>query len=113
MAKKGDVARQDVMDTIIKAFKDIDSYCCTADKKIYVWAQDGAGGEKLQFAVSITMPKTPVLAGGEVSGNEGAWSDAPKTGTAASSTASSPAPVELSAADKAKVQELMRRLNVS
>lgn len=109
MAKKGDVARQDVMDTIIKAFKDIDSYCCTADKKIYVWAQDGPGGEKLQFAVSITMPKTPVLAGGEVGGNEGAWSDAPKTGTAATS---SPTPVELSAADKAKVQELMEKLGV-
>ena len=107
--KKGDVARQDVMDTIIKAFKDIDALETVQDKKVYVWAQDGAGGEKIQFAISITAPKTPVLAGGEVGGNEGAWSDAPKTGTAATS---SPAPVELSAVDKAKVQELMEKLGV-
>ena len=49
MAKRGDAARADVMDTIVRAFKDVDALEGVVDKKIYVWAQDGAGGEKIQF----------------------------------------------------------------
>lgn len=111
MAKRGDAARADVMDTITKAFKDIDAFEGIVDKKIYVWAQDGVGGEKIQFAISITAPKTPVTCGGTVSGNEAPWESAPQTSGAASSTPN--VPIELSAADKQKVASLMASLGLN
>lgn len=109
--KRGDAARADVMDTIVRAFKDVDALEGVVDKKIYVWAQDGAGGEKIQFAISITAPKTPVTCGGAVNGNEAPWESAPQTSPAASSA--SKVPIELSAADRAKVQELMTQLGLN
>lgn len=110
MAKKGETARADVMDTIAKAFKDIDAFETIADKKIYVWAQDGAGGERIQFAISITAPKTPVLAAGSNGSTDGAWSEdnAPKGGVGTAAT-----PMELSAEDKAKVKALMDSLGLN
>jgi len=108
--KRGEQARADVMDTIVRAFKDVDAYECTADKKIYVWAQDGAGGERIQFAVSITAPKNPVLAGGTPTSSDVPWDEAPQTSTPAVNASSTP--MELSADDKAKVQALMEQLGL-
>lgn len=110
MAKRAEQARADVMDTIIKAFKDVDAFEVCADKKIYVWAQDGAGGEKIEFAISITAPKTPVFAGTSVSSNEAAWENAPQSGSPQAPVAQ---PTQLSDEDKAKVQDLMRQLGLS
>lgn len=59
--RRGDYARSSIVNTIINAFGD--NYVTTQDKKIYVNATDGAkGGEIIQFAISITMPKTPIAA---------------------------------------------------
>lgn len=93
MAKKGDLARESVRDTIINAFKEKDSFVCIQDKKIYVEAKDGDNGEVYQFAISMTMPKTPV---------EGISFEKEEP--------SKPAAVELSESDKAKVEELKRML---
>ena len=84
------------------------------DKKIYVWAQDGPGGEKIQFAISITAPKTPVTCGGEVGSVQGAWSDALPSEAPAGSQSSTPVtvPTEISAADKEKVKQLMETLGI-
>lgn len=65
MAKRGDAAREAVKNTIIAAFQIADGYVGYLDKKIYVQAKDGAGGEPLQFAISLTMPKTAVNADAE------------------------------------------------
>ena len=56
--RRGDYARSSVVNTIINAFGD--NYVTTQDKKIYVNATEG--GEVIQFAISITMPKTSIAA---------------------------------------------------
>ena len=102
--KKGDGARAFVASTIEEAFRSLGLYVTTQDKKIYVNAQDGAGGEVLQLAISMTIPKTPIgkpAVNGVVSG-EGAF---PATPVAT--------PTQLSAEDQAAVQDLMNRLGVS
>lgn len=104
MAKRGDQARQVVADTIAKAFGD--NFICCQDKKIYVWAPDGLGGEKIQFAISATMPKVQVTGDTvTVNNNDAAWSDTP-------SAPAPTGPVTLSAEDQAKVEALMRELGL-
>lgn len=99
MAKRGDLARESVKDTIVNAFSATGDYVAIVDKKIYVQAQDGPGGEVLQFAISMTMPKVPVAAGEAPSG--------------ASTPAKEEVNVELSASDKEKVADLMRKLGIN
>lgn len=69
MPKKGDVARETVKNTIIETFNSTGNYVAFVDKKIYVTAQDGPGGEVLQFAISMTMPKTPVASAAQTAGS--------------------------------------------
>lgn len=59
---KGSVAKTKVEEIIAKAFgKD---YIGCIDKKLYVYADDG--GERVQIAISMTCPKTPVATDGVV-----------------------------------------------
>lgn len=53
---KGQLAK----DRVIKKLKDVfgADYIGEYDKKHYVWVQDD--GEKVQIAISLTCPKTPV-----------------------------------------------------
>ncbi len=99
MAKKGDQARETVKGRIIEAFgKDFVSF---QDKKIYVQAQDGQGGEILQFAITITMPKTPVTPA--ITSDvfpKGAQTETVKT------------VIEMTPEDQAKVKELMKNLGI-
>lgn len=56
MAIKGTVAKDNVMKALQEAFgKD---FIGIYDKKGYIWADDG--GARVQVAVSLTCPKTPV-----------------------------------------------------
>ena len=106
MGKRGDQAREAVKNTIISAFGP--NFVGLVDKKIYVEAQDGPGGETLQFAITMTMPKTSIARG-----------EAPQTSVPAGSTdwsgPSAPAatpPTEISEDDKAKITELMKQLGL-
>lgn len=101
MAKRGDAARQSVMDTICKAFGD--NFVGIQDKKAYVFAQDGVNGERIQFAISITMPKTPIAGGGD---------SMPSTSSSEVPTATNFTPTELAPEDKAKIEELKQRLGI-
>lgn len=56
MAAKGQASKDWVSQKIIEAFGD--AYAGTYDKKIYVWGNEG--GEKIQVAISLTCPKSPV-----------------------------------------------------
>ena len=56
MAVKGTIAKDKVMEAIRNAF-DTD-FIGVYDKKGYVWVDDG--GSKVQVAISLTCPKTPV-----------------------------------------------------
>lgn len=95
--RKGDVAKETVTNTILSAFEG----AFIVDKKIYVDVKDGAG-ETVQIAITLTAPKNPVTRVDSgtpaATGKVAAW-EAPKLTT------------ELSPEDKAKVQELMRRLS--
>ena len=106
MAKRGDAAREAVKNKIIEAFGS--SYIATIDKKIYVEAQDGPGGETLQFAITMTMPKTSVAR------QEGASDLPPASGDWTGPAAATPVatPTEITDDDKAKVAELMKKLGL-
>ena len=103
MAKRGELARESVKNTIIDAFSATNSFVTVRDKKIYVNVPDGPNGEIIQFAISMTMPKTPIESAGPVgkASNGVTFSEEP-TG-----------PVELSPADKEKVSQLMNRLGIN
>lgn len=102
MAKRGDAARQSVMDTICKAFGD--NFVGIQDKKAYVFAQDGVNGERIQFAISITMPKTPIAGGGD---------SMPSTASSEAPAATNFTPTELAPDDKAKIEELKAKLGIT
>ena len=99
--KRGDQAREAVKNTIIEAFGA--NFVDIQDKKIYVNAQDGSGGETIQFAISITMPKTPIAAGPR--------SDA-LVGEAGGDVKAPLPRVSLSDEDKKAVDRLMEKLNL-
>ena len=102
MARKGELARDNATKIIANAFGS--NFVAIQDKKIYVWVDDG--GEKVQFAVSLTMPKNPI---GAAVANEHDWSDPVVT-------TEQPVPqvnhTEMTAEDQAKVEELMKMLNI-
>lgn len=98
--RKGDAAKEIITKSIIDTFPG----SFVADKKIYVTVKDGDNGEQVQIAVALTMPKTPVVAAG--------GSDAPVGESSSVQSAGTVAPVELSPADRAKVDELKARLGI-
>lgn len=97
MAKRGDIAREAVKNKIIEAFGD--DLVGLVDKKIYVQASDG--GEMIQFAITMTMPKNPIEVGNNSDSSAGERSVAAEI-----------MPTELSSEDKEKVARLMERLGV-
>lgn len=102
MAKKGEQAREIVKNTIIDAFQATGDFVAFKDKKIYVQAKNGSNGEVLQFAITMTMPKTAIEAGTQTSGSS-AWDS--NSGNTVSA-----APTELSSEDKEQVEKLKNKL---
>lgn len=98
MAKRGDTAREAVKNKIIEAFGE--DFVGIADKKIYVQVSDG--GEMIQFAIAMTMPKNPLEVGNNSDVTAAGGSVAPVT-----------TPTELSSEDKEKVADLMKKLGLS
>lgn len=97
--KKGDIARQSIIDGIINMFKEQDSFIAFVDKKIYVEAQDGPGGEQIQFAISLTMPKNPIVK------DPGAFGEV-------EDTKANNKEIELSQADKEAIERLKKQLGI-
>lgn len=56
MAIKGQEAKDKIFKTLEEAYGD--SFVGIFDKKAYIWVKEN--GEKLQIAVSLTVPKNPV-----------------------------------------------------
>ena len=74
MARKGDIAKATVLNKISEIYPD----AIFADKKLYVWETD-EGGEKVQIAIAMTMPKVPVESGEsmpKVSSGAAPWENA-------------------------------------
>ena len=53
---KGSIAKENIAKKIAEVFGE--NFVGEFDKKLYVWADDG--GEKVQVAISMTCPKTPI-----------------------------------------------------
>ena len=108
MPKRGDIARERVKNTIMDAFSATNDLICVQDKKIYVQARDGDNGEVIQFAISMTMPKTQVVAAGPATWYPGGSPDSEQV----SMPIKTVEPVEMSPEDKAAVERLKRALGV-
>lgn len=98
--RRGDAAKDLITKTILSTFKG----SFVSDKKIYISVKDGASGEVVQIAVSLTMPKTPIAGGGDSTLSTSS-SDTP--------SANSFAPTELAPEDKAKIEELKAKLGIT
>lgn len=88
MAKRGEGAKNNVVKKIQEAFGE--DFIGIRDKKIYVNAIDSPNNEKLQIAITLTLPKAVV-----------------------ETTNFEDNPTELSSADKRKVEDLKKILGVS
>lgn len=92
---------------VAKKLKEVfgDDYVGEVDKKYYVWAYEG--GQKMQIAIAMTCPKTPV--GNVVEEKKEAfdWSDSGNT-----SAPSTFKPVEIADDEREKVAELMKKLGL-
>ena len=101
---QGAEAKEYVAKKLKEAFGD--DYVGEVDKKYYVWAYEG--GQKMQIAIAMTCPKTPV--GNIVEEKKEAfdWSeDVTKTGTAGTFK-----PIEIEDSEREKVAELMKKLGL-
>ena len=92
MAKRGEGAKNIVVKKIQEAFGE--DFVGIKDKKIYVNAIDSPNNEKLQIAITLTLPKTTM-------------------DTVVETTNFEDNPTELSSADKRKVEDLKKILGVS
>lgn len=96
---RGSIAKNSVELKIIEAFGA--DFVGIADKKIYVWADDG--GEKVQIAISMTCPKVGLetTPSEETSTNSFIEGVIPKTPV-----------VEMTPEEEANIQNLLKRLNL-
>lgn len=100
---KGQEAKEYVAKKLKEAFGE--DYIGEVDKKYYVWSYEG--GQKMQIAIAMTCPKTPV---GNVPETKEAfdWSESTTTGT----TTSNWEPAKIEDNEREKVAELMRKLGL-
>lgn len=56
MAAKGNIAKEKVLEKIAQSFGS--DWIGIYDKKAYLWGEEN--GEKIQIALTLTCPKTPV-----------------------------------------------------
>ena len=105
---KGAIAKEEVVKKISEAFGW--SFIGEFDKKVYVWANDGA--EQVQIAISLTCPKNPIQVDASVSLDDGDFDftdDTPKTSKVAVSAAP---PAEITEEEKKNIAELMAKLGL-
>lgn len=105
---RGNIAKESVIKKIATEFGA--DFIGEYDKKVYVWANDG--GERVQIAISLTCPKTPIQVATNVDTDGGDWDfsdDAPKNTTVAVMSAE---PAEITEEEKNNLASLMARLGL-
>ena len=107
MAAKGQLAKQNVVKKIQEAFGA--DFIGKVDKKIYVYSQEN--GERIQVALSLTCPKTPVDVSGTPVPNFSGGMDFENMG-AATAAPTTFVPAEISEEEKQTVADLMARLGL-
>ena len=105
---KGAIAKQAVINKIAAVFGD--DYIGEYDKKQYVWANEN--GERVQIAIALTCPKTPIEIASNVSDDGGDWNFTDDTPKAAPVAISNAAPAEITEAEKQNIADLMARLGL-
>lgn len=108
MAAKGTVAKQNVVKKLQEVFGA--DFVGEYDKKVYVWANDG--GEKVQIAIAMTCPKTPVGAVNPSTLDFGGDLDFENMGTATTVAQTSFEPAEITEEEKQTVADLMAKLGL-
>ena len=104
MAARGTIAKNNVINKIKEIFGA--DYIGEYSNKIYVYSQEN--GEKIQIAISLTCPKTPVeVVNTPVVGDFNFEDDAP-----AVVAATGPQSAELTDEERERVKELMRTLGL-
>jgi hypothetical protein len=105
---KGAIAKQSVINQIAEAFGA--NYIGEVDKKIYVWAMEN--GERVQVALALTCPKTPVESGAApvpVDTSDGGFNwDSPAPVTAAAPVQ----PAVVTEDEQEKISQLMSALGL-
>ena len=101
---KGAIAKDRALDIIQKAFGT--DWIGVYDKKAYVWAQDD--GEKVQIAISLTCPKTPVAVNVPTAGGGFDFSGTDEVVAPATFE-----PVEITQEEQDNVLKLMKELGLA
>ena len=83
-------------------------YITTIDKKVYVWAYEG--GEKVQIAIAMTCPKTPVGTAVVSTGSRDGGMDFENMTVSTVATGFQPA--EITETEKKNIADLMSRLGL-
>ena len=106
MAARGSVAKENIAKKLQEAFgKD---YIGEFDRKYYLWGNDG--GERVQIAISMTCPKTPIEVDKTVdTGGDWDFTDTPKT---AAIPIASAGPAEITQDEIDNIAELMLKLGL-
>lgn len=102
---------QEAKDRVVQKIKEIfgTDFIGEVDKKIYVYSQEK--GERVQVALSLTCPKTPVDISGTPIPNFSGGMDF-ESMDAAIAASKSYAPAEISEEEKQTVADLMARLGL-
>lgn len=112
MAAKGTEAKEKLIKSFIEASGD--NYIGISDKKYYFWSFEN--GEKVQVAVSLTCPKTPVEIGDSIPIAKPSFSDGfdwgEESGDGAVNAIASPKTTEVSEEEKANIALLMEKLGL-
>ena len=102
MAIKGAVAKEQIAKKMAETFGA--DWIGERDKKYYLWANEN--GERIQIAISMTCPKTPV-------GEGGASADSNVLNFEDGATAGGETQVEITVDEKKNVADLMARLGLN
>lgn len=105
---KGAIAKQAVINKIAAAFGD--DYIGEYDKKQFIWANEN--GERIQIAITLTCPKTPIEIASNVSDDGGDWNFTDDTPKAAPVAISNAAPAEITEAEKQNIADLLLKLGL-
>ena len=104
---KGAIAKSNVLKKIAEIFGA--DFIGEYDKKIYVWTQEN--GERVQVAISLTCPKTPIDVSGTPIPNFSGGIDFEDTGAAIVAPTTF-VPAEITEEETKNIQDLMARLGL-
>lgn len=99
---KGAVAKEQIAKKMAEIFGA--DWIGERDKKYYLWANEN--GERIQIAINMTCPKTPV-------GETGATADSNVLNFEDGATADGETPIEITTDEKKNVADLMAKLGLN